>query len=111
MSCLLVLIELTNKKYKIGKNHVRIMLKDVFVSAKHQRKATDGLGFTLTITRNKDNSVLNKVDATSNSKSKSIGVEWCVPHCTPSVEQQEIISAQILRKTARELQYVEKSIL
>ena len=40
------------------------MLKDVFGFAEHQEKATSGLGYKLTLTRNFDNSVLNKANAT-----------------------------------------------
>ena len=46
------------------------MLKDTFGCAKHQEKATFGLGYKLTLTRNSDNSVLNKDNATNNGKKK-----------------------------------------
>ena len=53
--------ELTNNKNVKGKYHVRIYLKDVFGFAEHQEKATYGLGYKLTLRRNNDNAVLNKV--------------------------------------------------
>ena len=51
--------ELTNKSSQKGKNHVRIYLKDVFGFAEYQEKATYGLGYNLTLTRNTDNAILN----------------------------------------------------
>ena len=39
------------------------MLKNVFGFAKLQEEATDGLGYKLTLTRNKDDAVLQKVVA------------------------------------------------
>ena len=56
--------EITDNKKIKGKNHVRIYIKDVFGFAEHQEKATYGLGCRLTLTRNSDNAVLNKADAT-----------------------------------------------
>ena len=55
--------ELTNNKTQKGKNNVRIMPKDVFGYAEHQRRATFGLGHKLTLTRGSDNSALNKDNA------------------------------------------------
>ena len=46
--------ELTNTKNQKGKHHVRIMLRDDFGFAEHQKKATQGLGYKLTLTRNSD---------------------------------------------------------
>ena len=62
--------ELTNKKIIKGKYHVRIYLWDVFGFAEHQEKVIFGLGYKLTLTRNVDNSVLNKANATINGKKK-----------------------------------------
>ena len=46
------------------------MLQDIFGFADHQEKGTYGLGYKLTLTRNSDNAVLNKADATNNDKLK-----------------------------------------
>ena len=62
--------KVTKNRNQKGKNHMRIMLKDVFGSAELQRRATYGLGYKLTLTRNTDDSILNKVDATNKAKSK-----------------------------------------
>ena len=102
--------ELTNNKNIKGKYHVRIYLKDVFGFAEHQEKATYGLGYKLTLTRNSDNAVLNKADATVLGKVKINRIEWYVPHYTASMSQQALLSNQIVNRIPTELQYVEKSV-
>ena len=72
--------ELTNNKNIAGKYHMRIYLKDIFGFAQHQEKATYGLGYKLTVTRNSDNAVLNKTNATAIGKIKINNIEWYVPH-------------------------------
>ena len=52
--------ELTNNKNIKGKYHMRSYLKDIFWFAEHQEKATNGLGYKLTLTRNSDNAPLKK---------------------------------------------------
>ena len=102
--------ELTNSKNIKGKYHVRFILEDIFGFAEHQEKGTSGLGYKLTITRNSDNAVLNKDNATNIGKIKINSIEWYVPHYTPSLHQQTIFSNQIVKKIPTELQYVERSI-
>ena len=101
--------ELTNNKTQKGKFHVRIYLKDVFGFAEYQDKGTYGLGYKLTLTRNTDNAVLNKGNAINNGKIKINAIEWYVPHYTPSMQQQAILSKQILNKTPTEIKYPERS--
>ena len=86
------------------------MLKDVFAFAEHQEKAIHGLGYKLTITRNKHEAVIDKVAGTADSRIKIDHIPWCVPHYTPSIQQQSILSKQILSKTPTELRYVERSV-
>ena len=102
--------ELTNNKSQKGKYHVRIYLKDVFGFAEYQAKATYGLGYKLTLTRNTDNSVLNKGNAINNAKIKINALECYVPHYTPSMQQQSILSKQIINKTPTQIQYPERSV-
>ena len=102
--------ELTNKKTQKGKYHVRIYLKDVFGFAEYQEKGTHGLGYKLTLTRNTDNAVLNKANAINLGKIKINALEWYVPHYTPSIQQQSILSKQILKKTPTQIQYPERSV-
>ena len=102
--------ELTNNKSQKGKYHVRIYLKDVFGYAEYQEKATYGLGYKLTMIRNSDSAVLNKGNAINNGKVNINALEWYVPHYTPSIQQQVILSKQILNKTPTQINYPEKSV-
>ena len=86
--------ELSNKSQK-GKYLVRIYLKDVFGFAEYQEKGTYGLGYKLSLTRNSDNAVLNKGNTINNGKIKINAIEWYVPHYTPSMRQESILSKQI----------------
>ena len=102
--------ELTNNKTQKGKFYVRIYLKDVFGFAECQEKATYGFGYKLTTTRNSDNDVLNKGNAINNAKIKINAIEWYVPHYTPSMQQQAILSKQIINKTPTQILYPEKAV-
>ena len=102
--------ELTNNKNIKGKYHDRIYLKDVIGYAEYQEKATYGLGYKLTLTRNSDNAVLNKGNAINNAKVRINAIEWYVPHYTPSMQQQAILSKQIINKTPTQIQFSERSV-
>ena len=102
--------ELTNNKNIKGKYHVRIYLKDIFGHAEYQQKATYGLGYKLTLTRNNDKVVLNKGNVINIGKIKINAIEWYVPHYTPSIQQQSILSKQIINKTPTEINYPERSV-
>ena len=98
-----------NKNIK-GKYHLKVVLKDVIGFAEHQEKATYGLGFKLTLTRNEDDAVKDKVVVIANARIKIDHIHWYVPHYTPSIQQQNILSNQILSKTPTELRYIERSV-
>ena len=102
--------ELTNNKTQKGKFLIRIYLRDVFGFSEYQQKATYGLGYKLTMTRNSDNAVLNKGNAINNAKIKIIAIEWYAPHFTPCMHQQSILSKQIINKTPTEINYPERSV-
>ena len=102
--------ELTINKSQKGKYHVRNYLKDVFGFAEYQNKSTYGLGYRLTLTRNSDNALLNKGNAINNAKIKINATEWYVPHYTPCMQQQAILSKQIINKTPTQIQYPERSV-
>ena len=68
------------------------------------------MGYKLTLTRNTDNAVLNKDNAINNGKIKINAIEWYVPHYTPSMQQQSILSRQIINKTPAQIQYPERSV-
>ena len=101
---------LTNNKTQKDQYHVRFYLKDVFGFAGYQEKATYGLGYILTLTRNSDNAVLNKGNAIKNAKIEINAIEWYLPHYTPSMQQESILSKQILNKTPTQIQYPERSV-
>ena len=102
--------ELTNNKSQKGKYHVRSFLKDIFGFVEYQNKGTYGLGYKLTLTRNTNNVVLNKDNAVNNGRVKNNAIEWYVPHYTPSIQQQSILSKQILNKTPTEIKYPERTV-
>ena len=98
-----------NKNIK-GKYHPKIMLKDVFGFAEHQEKATYGLGYKLTLTRNKDDAVIEKAGDIADVRIRIDHIHWYVPLYTPSIQQQSTLSKQILSRTHTELRYVERSV-
>ena len=98
-----------NKNIK-GKYHLKILLKDVFGFAECQEKGTYGLGYKLTLTRNKDDAVIDKANGIAVARIKIDHIHWFIPHYIPSIQQQSIMSEQILNKTATELRYVERSV-
>ena len=102
--------ELAHNKNIKGKYHVKIMLKDVFGFVEHQQKATYGLGYKLTLTRNKDDAVIDKAVGITDARIRIVHIHWYVPHYTPSIQQQSTLSKQILSKTPTELRYVERSV-
>ena len=101
---------LTDNKRVKGKYHVRIMPNDVFGFAEHQEKATYGLGYKLTLTRNKDEAVIDKAAGIAEARIKLDHIHWYVPHYIPSMQQEAIMSEQILNKTPTELRYVERPV-
>ena len=98
-----------NKNIK-GKYHLKILLKDIFGFAEHQEKATYGLVYKLTLTRNKDDAVLDKANGIADARIRIDHIHWYVPHYTPSIQQQSIMSKQILNKSPTQLRYVERSV-
>ena len=102
--------ELTLNKTQKGKYHIRFYLKDVFGFAEYQNKGTYGLGYNLTLRRNTNNAVLNKDNAINLGRVKINAIEWYVPHYTPSIQQQSILSKQIINKTPTEIKYPERSV-
>ena len=102
--------ELTKNKTIKGRYHVRIYLKDFFGFAEHQEKASFGLGYRLTLTRNTDNAVLNKANATNNGKIKINSLNCYVPQYTPNLEEFHKLMNQIMKKTPTNLHYPERSV-
>ena len=72
------------------------MLKDVFGFAKRKEKPTFGLGYKLTMTRNKGEAVLDKAADIADARTEIDHIHWYVPDYTSSLQQQGILSEQIL---------------
>ena len=102
--------ELTDNKYVKGKHHLRNMLKDVFGSAEHQEKATYGLRYKLTLTRNKNEAVIDKVAGIADGRIKIDHIHWYILHYTPSIQQRNISSNRFLKKIPSELRYIERPV-
>ena len=102
--------ELTNNKNIKGKYHIRIYLKDIFGFAEHQEKGTYGLGYKLTMTRNTDNAVLNKVAATNIGKVKINSLDWYIPHYSPNLEEYNKLMVQLKKNAPTLLHYPERSV-
>ena len=68
--------ELALNKNMKGKYHLRIMLKGIFGFVECQGKATNGLGYKLTLTRNKDDAVINKAVGTAYARKKIAHTHW-----------------------------------
>ena len=98
-----------NKNIK-GNYHLRITLNDVFGFAEHQKNATYGLGYKLTLKRKKDEAVIDKAGGIVDARIKKDHIHWYVPHYTPSIQQENIISRQVLSATPPELRYNERSV-
>ena len=62
--------------------------------------------YKFVLTRNVDNFVLIKANATIVDKIKFKSIEWYVPHFTPSNSNQTTLSKHILSKVPTELQCV-----
>ena len=83
--------ELTANKTVKGKYHLKILLKDVFGFAECHEKATYGLGYKLTLTRVKDDAVIDKAGGIADARIGFDHIHWYVPHYTPSIQQQSIL--------------------
>ena len=98
-----------NKDIKF-KYHLKILLRDIFGFAEHQERASYSLGFKLTPTRNKAEAVIDKAGGIAEARIRIDHYHWYVPHYTPSIQQQTMLSNQILKKIPTELRYVERSV-
>ena len=69
------------------KHHVRNMLEDGLRFAEYRKKTTSGLENILTLPKNKDDTVLEKVPGITDARKKNDNSHWCVLHYTPSTLQ------------------------
>ena len=89
------------------------MHTDVFGFAENEGIPTYGLGYKLTLAKNKDDAVLYKSVALADDRIKIDHIHWYVPHYTYytlSVQQQSMSSIKILLRTPTELSYTERSV-
>ena len=86
------------------------MFKDVFGFAEQQDKATYRLCCQLLLTKNKSDAVIDKAAATADARIKIDHIHWYVGHYFPSIQQQGLLSKQVLSKSTTELRYVEWSV-
>ena len=96
-----------------GNSHLRIYLKDVFGFVEHHDNSTYGLGYKLTLQRNSDSHVLSHPAQAKDAANLVLAgrviiddISWYVPHFTPSVINQKLISRNIASKTPTELTYI-----
>ena len=101
--------ELTNNKNEKGTFFVRIKLKDLFGFA-DQEKITYGLGYTLTLKRNNNNDAILRSVGVDAAKVVIKDIGWYIPHYVPSLENQQFVMDQILKKDPTELSYTERII-
>ena len=54
---------------------------------------------------------MNKDNATNIGKFEITSIEWYVPHCTPLILHQAILSRKISSKVPTDLQHIKRSVL
>ena len=86
------------------------MLKHKFGFAEHQEKATYDLGYELTLTIRNDDAVIDQTAGIADARSKIDYIHWYVPQNTLPIQQQSILSKQIVSETPTKLRYVERSV-
>ena len=64
----------------------------------------------MTLTRGKDDAVIDKVPGIAGAKIKIDHIHWYVPHYTPYLDQESILMEQIINKTPTEFRYIERSV-
>ena len=82
------------------------MLRYVFGFAELQDEATDYLTDKLPATRNQVKAVKTRAALTTNAQTVTSSNFWYAANYTPNVEQQAIITKQVLGRIATELNYV-----
>ena len=102
--------KLNNNKKIEDKFILRVFFKDVFGFGEHQKTATYGLGYKVTLKRNTNNAVINKDNATNEAKVKINSLSCYVPHYSPSLEEYIKLLNQITRRIPTQLHYPEKSV-
>ena len=93
--------QLTTNKTEKGTFFVNIELIDLFGFA-DQEKVTYGIGYTLTLKRNNNNDPIIRTAAVDAAKIVIKVIGWYIPNYTPSLENQQIVMDQLLKKDPTE---------
>ena len=101
--------ELTINKTEKGTFFVRLKLKDLFGFA-DQEKMIYGLGYTLSLKRNSIIDVVFRTNDVDAAKVVVKDLSWYIPHYVPSLENQQLVPNQILKKDPTELFYTERTV-
>ena len=75
-----------------------------------QEKITYGLGYSLTLKRNKNNDPIIRDNGVDAAKIVMKDISLYIPHYTPSMENQQLVMDQILVKDPTELYYIERVV-
>ena len=75
-----------------------------------QEKITYGLGYTLTLKRNTNNDVVFRTNGVNAAKVVVKDIRWYIPHCVPSLENQQLVMDQILNKDPTDMFYTERTV-
>ena len=67
--------------------------------------------YKLTLTRNKDEAVIDKATGIGDARFKIDHFDWFIPHYTPSLDHEKILVKQIVDKTPTQLRYFESSVV
>ena len=102
-------LELTTNKTEKGTFFVNIKLIDLFAFAEKEKVAY-GLGYTLTLKRNNNNDPIIRSAGVDAAKNVIKDIGWYDPHYTPSLENQQIMTDQLLNKDPTELYYMERIV-
>ena len=101
--------ELTNKKTEKGTIFVNTKLVDLFPFA-DQEKVTYGLGYTHTLKPNNYNDPIIRNNGVDAAKIVIQDIGWYFQHFTPSFENQQVMTDQLLKKDPTEIFYTEKVV-
>ena len=86
------------------------MDKHVSGFAEYQEEVNYGLDYKLTLTRNRDEAVLDKAAGIADARNQIDHIHWYKAQITSSIQEEGTLSKQILSKTPTELRYFERSV-
>ena len=84
---------------------------DVFGFAENHEKVTFGMGYKITLTRNKVDTALQEAVDIADARIEIDHIHWYIPQCISSIQQKGLIYKRIFSKTPTEHRYVERTVL